>query len=117
MRWSKRVRDSVISSSTGPLNCDDLALAAADHAARRGARRRRLPRVEHAPRPGHAQVRVDRQPALEAQEQVLAVGVDRAHGAARPGAPASGRAPKRGCGVSSASGTWPSSTGRMRFAA
>ena len=37
--------------------------------------------------------------ALEAQEQVLAVGVDRAHRAARPGARASGRAAKRGCGV------------------
>ena len=35
--------------------------------------------VEHAPRAGHAQVRVDRQPALEAQEEVLAVRVDRAH--------------------------------------
>ena len=39
----------------------------------------RAPRaVEHAPRAGHPQVRVDREVALEAQEQVLAVRVDRA---------------------------------------
>ena len=55
--------------------------------------------------------------ALEAQEQVLAVGVDARAPRGPPAAPASGRAPKRGCGVAIASGTWPSSTGRMRFAA
>ena len=38
--------------------------------------------LEHAPGARHPEVRVDRQAALEAQEQVLAVGVDRAHGLA-----------------------------------
>ena len=62
-------------------------------------------------------MRVDRQAALEAQEQVLAVGVD----GLAPRGPASrsgqrSRA-KRGCGVRISSGTWPSSTGRIRLAA
>ena len=37
---------------------------------------------------------------------------------ARPASRSSQRArPKRGCGVRSSSGTWPASTGRIRFAA
>ena len=74
---------SVISSSTGPSNCTTLASPRADDQPRAPARarpaRRLAPITRHAP--GHAQVRVDRQAALEAQEQVLAVGVDAAHGA------------------------------------
>ena len=47
---------------------------------------------------------------------MLAVGVDRV--TARPCSRSGQRSrPKRGCGVSIASGTWPSSTGRIRFAA
>src|SRR3712207_1024772 len=58
-----------------------VAVAAPDPQPRRA--RRAVPlgaAVEHAPGTRHAQVRVDRQPALEAQEQVLAQGVDGAHG-------------------------------------
>src|SRR3712207_9016432 len=54
-----------------------VAVAAPDPQPRRA--RRAVPlgaAVEHAPGTRHAQVRVDRQPALEAQEQVLAPGVD-----------------------------------------
>ena len=58
-----------------------LALVAADAPAR-CRRGRRLAGVAHAPLAAHAQVRVDHQAALEAQEQVLAVGVDRGHRAA-----------------------------------
>ena len=74
------------------------------------------PTVDDLPGAGHAQVRVDRQPALEAQEQVLAVGVDGAHGAARqPLGPAVARR-SAGAAWPSSSGTWPSSTGRIRLA-
>ena len=83
IRRSRRVRESVISSSTGPSNCSTSRSPRRirSHARARRARPLRAA-VEHPPGAGHAQVRVDRQPALEAQEQVLAVGVDRAHRAA-----------------------------------
>jgi hypothetical protein len=60
-----------------------LAIALAQHEPR-AARRAppALPLEVRAPRARHPQVRVDGQPALEAQEQVLAVGVDRADGPA-----------------------------------
>ena len=95
IRWSKRARESVISSSTGPSNCTTSC--------RRGASRARpgaasAPAAVAAsgtcPRAGHAQVRVDREVALEAQEEVLAVRVDRAT-AGRRAARASGRAEAR----------------------
>ena len=57
------------------------------------------------------------QVALEAQEQVLAVGVDGLDRAARPRRSGQRSAPKRGCGVAISSGTWPARTGRMRLAA
>ena len=68
---------SVISSSSGPSNCDDLvhrrrgarATPAAASAASGAGR-------VHAPDPGHPQVRVEHQLALEVQEQVLAVRLD-----------------------------------------
>ena len=55
---------------------DGVLPVAADHEP--GRRRRRAGRA-HPPRARHAQVRVDHQVALEADEQVLAVGVDRPH--------------------------------------
>ena len=56
-----------------PVELHHLVVAVADHQPG-GARRARpaLPALEHAPGAGHAQVRVDDEPALEAQEQVLA---------------------------------------------
>ena len=77
-RWSKRVRLSVISSSTGPSNCTTSCSGVRMHEP--GAARRAAPAPAapvDAPRAAHAQVRVERQVAVEAQEQVLAVRVDR----------------------------------------
>ena len=91
-----RARESVISSSTGPLIwATSLSpLRITSHVLRGG----RPVGVAHPPLAGHAQVRVDRQPALEAQEQVLAVRVDA--GTARPSSRSGQRSrPKRGCGV------------------
>ena len=59
--WSKRVRDAVISSRTGPSNWTTSRPSRAQHQPR--ALRRpppALPRREHAPPAGHPQVRVDR---------------------------------------------------------
>ena len=66
-----------MSSSTGPSNCTTAWPARAQHEPRPA--RRAAPALAvavDAPRAGHAQVRVDDALALEAQEQVLAVGVD-----------------------------------------
>ena len=84
MRWSKRVRESVVSSSTGPSNCTTSCsgVRMTSHA-RRGGAAPALAVAVDAPLAGHAQVGVQRQVALEADEQVLAVGVHAAHGAAR----------------------------------
>ena len=73
IRWSSRVRESVISSSTGPSNCTTSRPRVLDDEP--GAARAAVPAravLVDAPRAGHAQVRVDRELALEAQEQVLA---------------------------------------------
>ena len=67
-----------------PVELDDLVLGGADH--QPGAAGRAAPALAaavDAPLPAHPQVRVQGQIALEAQEQVLAVGVHRPHGAAR----------------------------------
>ena len=102
IRWSKRVRLSVISSSTGPLIwATSLSpLRMISHVLRGVGQSG----VAHAPLAGHPQVRVDHERVLEADEQVLAVGVD----APSPPGPAAARGqrsrPKRGCGVSIASG-------------
>ena len=88
---SKRVRESVISSSTGPSNsttsCSAVRITSQ---ARRGERAPALAAPVDAPLPAHAQVRVQRQVALEADEQVLAARVDRAHGPPGRAARASG---------------------------
>ena len=55
--------------------------------------------------------------ALEPQEQVLAVGVDRDDRAPVRAATGQRSSAWRGWGVRISSGTWPSSTGRIRFAA
>ena len=83
MRWSPRARASVRSSSTGPSNSTTSCVAAADHEPRpaRAAAPAR-PALVRAPGPGHPQVRVQRQAALEAQEEVLAEGVHARDGAA-----------------------------------
>ena len=114
--WSMRVRELGHQLQHRAL---ELRPPRARRAAARARRRAPAPRaaVEHAPRARHAQVRVDRELALEAQEQVLAVRVDRSSRRGRPGARASRARPKRGCGVAISSGTWPARTGRMRFAA
>ena len=73
------------------VELDDLAALRAEHQPR--ALRRPPPArasAEHAPRAGHPQMRVDDQVALEADEQVLAVGVDRVDPRARRGGRASG---------------------------
>ena len=60
------------------VELDDLAALGAEHQPR--ALRRAPPALapaEHAPPAGHPQVRVDDEVALEADEQMLAVGVDR----------------------------------------
>ena len=81
-RRSKRVRESVISSSTGPSNCTtSCSSVRITSQARRADAAPALAAPVDAPLPGHAQVRVQRQVALEADEQVLAVRVHRAHGA------------------------------------
>ena len=80
-RWSKRVRESVISSSTGPLSWITVR---SPRRSRSQARARRPPgAVDHTPGAAHAQVRVHRQTAVEADEEVLAVGIDRGDGASR----------------------------------
>jgi hypothetical protein len=59
---------------------------------------------------------VDDEIALEAQEQVLAVGIDALdRPPAQPFRPSVG--PEAGCGVSSSSGTRPARIGRIRPAA
>ena len=72
----------------------DRSLAAPQHQPG-GARRRAGAPSSTRQAPRHAQVRVHRQVALEADEQVLAVGIDRRHGAARkpllPARPAEAR--------------------------
>ena len=80
MRWSKRGARLGHQLEHRPVELDDLALAARGREPRapRRAAASAAPRREHPPRAGHAQVRVDGQAALEAQEEVLAVGVDRA---------------------------------------
>ena len=84
-RRSKRRRVSVSSSSTGPSNCTTSwpSRAMTSHA-RRGARCQRAPLGVDAPRAGHAQVRVDRQVAVEAQE----AGACRGRRPTRPRGPA-----------------------------
>ena len=80
MRWSKRVRDVGHQLEHRAVELDDLAAAARGSRARRGAPSAASGAASVArARAGHAQVRVDRQVALEAQEQVLAVRVDRVH--------------------------------------
>ena len=96
---------------------DDLS------ARRRGARATRraasapaLPARVHAPGARHPQVRVEHEPALEADEQCLpcvSTLVDRPPG--EPLRPAVEREPRVRVAISS--GTRPSSTGRIRFAA
>ena len=85
-----------------PVELDHLVLGGADH--QPGPPRRAAPALAapvDAPPPGHAQVRVQRQVALEADEEVLAARVDRAHAAARRAAPASD--PARGGAAASRS--------------
>ena len=82
--------------------------------ARRGGAAPALAVAVGAPGAGHAQVRVDREVALEAQEEVLAVGVDGRDRAAGEllGPALAAQARAAACAISS--GTRPSRTGRMR---
>ena len=67
----------------GPVELDHLVLGGADHEP--GATRAPPPALAppvDAPRPAHAQVGVEREVTVEAQEQMLAVGVHGPHGAA-----------------------------------
>ena len=118
IRWSRRVRASVISSSTGPSNCTTSAPRLLDD--QPGPPRIAMPAAAvlgDAPRAGHPQMRVDRR----ARPRSAATGACRPRRRtgprARRVAPASGRAAKRGCGVVRLSGTRPSRIGRIRFAA
>ena len=81
-RRSKRVRALGHQLEHRSVELDDLVLVGADHEP--GAPRAPPPALAapvDAPLSRHAQVRVQRQVALEADEQVLAARVDRAHGA------------------------------------
>ena len=96
----------------------DVLAVARDHQPR--APRRAMPARAlgvDAPRAGHPQVRVDRQVAGEAQEQVLAVGGDRLDFAARQALRPAVLAEARVRRARSRRGRGPSSTGRIRFAA
>ena len=114
IRWSMRVRESVISSSTGPLNWTTALppRRIESQAAREGRRSASSTRQE---------------PVMRRCEWIvrsLAKRMNRCLPCAstlRTGWPCrrSGQRSrlKRGCSVSSASGTWPSRIGRIRFAA
>ena len=108
-----RVRDSVISSSTGPRSWIDV-LPLTAHNQPGGGRRRAF--GPHPPGARHAQMRVDHQVALEAQEEALAVDVHRAHRAPAEtlGPAVAAEARVRGGDLVRHA---PSSTGRMRLAA
>ena len=78
-----RTRVAVMSSSTGPLNwTTSCSPRRTTSQADRGERGQRSPGPQDAPRARHAQVRVDDEPALEAQEQVLADRLDELDAAA-----------------------------------
>ena len=81
-RGSVRVRASLHQLEQRAVELDDLPAAVAQHQPCTATRATpALALAVDVPRAGHAQVRVQRQAAVEAQEQVLAVRVDRAHSA------------------------------------
>ena len=102
-----------------PVELHDLARRRAQDRsqARRGERGQRAPASSTRQDPVMRRCEWIVEAALEAQEQVLAVGVDaRAPRARQALGPAVARR-SAGAACASSSGTWPASTGRMRLAA
>ena len=116
MRRSKRARDSVISSSTGPSNCTtSMSPRRSTSHARRGARGQREPRATTRQEPVIRRWEWISSPPSKCTNRCLPWASTAV--TARPASFSGQRSrPKRGCGVVS-SGTWPASTGRMRLAA
>ena len=119
-RGSVRARALAEQLEHGAVELDHLPAVRSGSRARpgRGERRQRSPVAVHAPGAASCAGASAREPALEAQEQVLAVGVDRA----RPPCPASRSGQRssrwRGCGVRISSRHSPlEHRGRIRSAA
>jgi hypothetical protein len=112
-RWSSRMRDSVISSSTGPRSwTTSWSPRRSASQASRGRGRRSSTRQEPVMRRCEWIVR----PPSKRSSRCLpsASTPVTARPASRSGQPARAR---RGCGVAISSGTWPARTGRIRLAA
>ena len=112
-RWSKRVRDSVISSSTGPrswiTSCPPLRITSqAEDGAGPSGRTRQEPVMRRCEW-------ITRSPSKRRKRCLPWTSTERTE---RPPSRSAQRSrPKRGCGVAISSGTRPSSTGRIRLAA